>query len=316
MGFDIYVQLKCPACGEVRGNPLAHPGSHTYEPQVFRNLINAVGIERCTRCAASGGMNPADIENLKAIRRAVNRTAYHGGLGLRDSGRCLATIDKLLAVFGVDPDDGHERDPDQSIRMRPVLPDLDPFGEITAAAIDAVLARLEEHGGAPTMRVPVTVPVIDEGDGPPVGSALVSRDRATITMAVDIPPDPDGRRPIEVSVGCVSVGYALRAEAAAPITAPPFEPVPDQRLREIAAGEYGPNRQEGKAAAAELISARNALRYHEAHGRMRTNILNGEEACIGCGKTAVLARHDGGDPPWLCSDCERDRERCVSVGPR
>jgi DNA-binding CsgD family transcriptional regulator len=48
---------------------------------------------------------PNDIENLKAIRRAINKTAYHGGLGLHESGRFLGTMDTLLATFGVGPDE-------------------------------------------------------------------------------------------------------------------------------------------------------------------------------------------------------------------
>ena len=51
----------------------------------------------------------------------------------------------------------------------------------------------------------------------------------------------------------------------APPAQQPFVPVSEHRLREIAAGEYGPNRQEGKAIAAELLSARNAIGYHESH---------------------------------------------------
>jgi hypothetical protein len=80
----------------------------------------------------------------------------------------------------------------------------DPFNQIAASAIDVVLARLAEHGHEPTVRVPV----IGEGDGPPIGSAQVGDGRATITMTVDVPADPGGRRPIEVMVGRVSVGYA------------------------------------------------------------------------------------------------------------
>lgn len=53
----------------------------------------------------------------------------------------------------------------------------------------------------------VRVPVIGEGDGPPIGSAQVGGGRATITMAVDVPADPAGRSPIEVAVGRVSVAY-------------------------------------------------------------------------------------------------------------
>lgn len=45
-----------------------------------------------------------DIERLKEIRRAINKTAYYGGLGLRESGRWLGVMDRLLKSVGVDPD--------------------------------------------------------------------------------------------------------------------------------------------------------------------------------------------------------------------
>lgn len=191
MEFDIYVQLKCPKCGEVRDNPVAAPD---YTGQWVRNLISAVGIGepcercaaarapaylgapphppredlraltlpcpfcgrtdmigiephpescfRCIRCRACGAIGPAgrsldgdpmgdheatahwnrralaaaaapsptDLDNLKLIRRAVNRTAYHGGLGLHESGQMLGTLDRLLAAYGVGPDDGPSLD--------------------------------------------------------------------------------------------------------------------------------------------------------------------------------------------------------------
>lgn len=126
MGFDIYVQLKCPKCGKVRDNPVAAPDyTGTYEPQAFRNLVNAVGIGECGRCAAASRfvLTPADLDNLKAIRMAVNRTAYHGGLGLRESGKMLGTLDRLLAAYGVGPDDQPQGGrPEQSIPERPGWP--------------------------------------------------------------------------------------------------------------------------------------------------------------------------------------------------
>lgn len=90
----------------------------------------------------------------------------------------------------------------------------DPINEIAAAAIDVVLARLAEHSHEPT----VGVPVIGESDGPPIGSAQVGGGRATITMAVDVPADPDGRRPVAVTVGCVSVAYGPAVAAWGPTT--------------------------------------------------------------------------------------------------
>lgn len=240
MGFDIYVQLSCPKCGQVRDNPKAS------EPPGFRNLVNAVGIgEPCERCAgapsplpgvglrairaaalllhedakrwltetddranlraaecrvgklaaaldaevgpstlpvdwpsvgaivervkpgayfgaqgtvvrrqdsprlpwvvrwpdgcetgyaaheirpaaaAAEPLSSADLDNLKLIRRAVNRTAYHGGLGLHESGKMLATLDRVLAAYGVRLDDEPPLDEvkaAQSIPERPTWP--------------------------------------------------------------------------------------------------------------------------------------------------------------------------------------------------
>lgn len=58
---------------------------------------------------------PTDIHNLQTIRRAINRTAYHGGLGLRGSGKALGTMDRLLESFGVGPDDHGVLEPDDPL---------------------------------------------------------------------------------------------------------------------------------------------------------------------------------------------------------
>jgi hypothetical protein len=95
--------------------------------------------------------------------------------------------------------------------------------------IDVAPSRLAGLANAPTARVPV----IGEGDGPPIGSAQVGGGRATITMAVDVPADPAGRSPIEVRVGCVSLGYGPRAAAASAVSPPPAtaEPAPAEAAR-------------------------------------------------------------------------------------
>ena len=70
----------------------------------------------------SVSLSPEDLNRLKQIRRAINKTAYHGGLGLRESGRFLSTMDKLLEALGVSLDDWGVEDPDPgdsvSLRMR------------------------------------------------------------------------------------------------------------------------------------------------------------------------------------------------------
>jgi hypothetical protein len=63
----------------------------------------------------------ADLQNLQHIRSAINRTAYHGGLGLHESGRYLATMDRLLASLGIGPDDHGEVSEEQK-RANPAAP--------------------------------------------------------------------------------------------------------------------------------------------------------------------------------------------------
>jgi hypothetical protein len=62
---------------------------------------------------------PTDIQNLQSIRRAINRTAYHGGLGLRESGKMLGTMDRLLKSFGIGPDDHGVLEPDDPLNDLP-----------------------------------------------------------------------------------------------------------------------------------------------------------------------------------------------------
>ena len=68
--------------------------------------------------------SPTDIQNLQTIRRAINRTAYHGGLGIRESGKMLGTMDRLLASFGIGGDDHGE------------LEDDDPLKDVQAQTVD------------------------------------------------------------------------------------------------------------------------------------------------------------------------------------
>lgn len=60
--------------------------------------------------------SPTDIQNLQTIRRAINRTAYHGGLGLKESGKMLGTMDRLLASLGVGPDEHGELEDDDPLK--------------------------------------------------------------------------------------------------------------------------------------------------------------------------------------------------------
>lgn len=92
--------------GALRWSPIDAAGNVTLTAEGLRDLCNHVYQDGWR----FGNMAPrapvaADLQNLQHIRRAINRTAYHGGLGLRESGRYLATMDRLLASFGVRPDD-------------------------------------------------------------------------------------------------------------------------------------------------------------------------------------------------------------------
>lgn len=135
--------LPCPFCG--RSDLVGiEPHPVGIEPHPESGFL-------CVRCRACGGIGPAgrnpqgdpmadheatahwnrralaasDIANLQLLRRAVNRTAYHGGLGLHESGKMLGTLDRLLATYGVGADDGPSLDEAkaaQSIPERPAWP--------------------------------------------------------------------------------------------------------------------------------------------------------------------------------------------------
>ena len=45
----------------------------------------------------------ADVDKLRALSKAINRTAYHGGLGLEESGKYLGLLDRILAAHGAEP---------------------------------------------------------------------------------------------------------------------------------------------------------------------------------------------------------------------
>lgn len=64
--------------------------------------------------------SPTDIQNLQTIRRAINRTTYRGGLGIKASGKMLGTMDRLLASFGLGPDDHGELEDGDPLKNVPV----------------------------------------------------------------------------------------------------------------------------------------------------------------------------------------------------
>ncbi|MES2170540.1 MAG: hypothetical protein V4479_07440 [Actinomycetota bacterium] len=71
MGFDIFVQLQCPACGEVRDNPAAK-----HDPPVFRNLVNAVGVELCAKHGSAPP--PADPPLYTTLASYLAALETHG----------------------------------------------------------------------------------------------------------------------------------------------------------------------------------------------------------------------------------------------
>ena len=42
----------------------------------------------------------ADLEKLKAISKAINKTAYYGGIGLDESGKYLGLLDRIIVANG------------------------------------------------------------------------------------------------------------------------------------------------------------------------------------------------------------------------
>jgi hypothetical protein len=55
----------------------------------------------CSDIVKAMRLSDADIEKLKALSKAINHTAYHGGLGLEESGKYLGLLDRILAAHGV-----------------------------------------------------------------------------------------------------------------------------------------------------------------------------------------------------------------------
>lgn len=61
---------------------------------------NVTGVCSCSEIVNALRLSAADIEKLKALSKAINRTAYHGGLGLEESGKYLGLLDRILAMHG------------------------------------------------------------------------------------------------------------------------------------------------------------------------------------------------------------------------
>lgn len=48
-------------------------------------------------------LSPADVDLLKQLSKAINRTAYHGGIGLEESGKYLGLLDRIIIANGGTP---------------------------------------------------------------------------------------------------------------------------------------------------------------------------------------------------------------------
>ena len=64
---------------------------------------NVTGVCSCSDIVKSLRLSDADIEKLRALSKAINRTAYHGGLGLEESGKYLGLLDRILVAHGQEP---------------------------------------------------------------------------------------------------------------------------------------------------------------------------------------------------------------------
>ena len=58
------------------------------------------GVCSCSDIVKALRLPDADIEKLKVLSKAINRTAYHGGIGLEESGKYLALLDRIVALHG------------------------------------------------------------------------------------------------------------------------------------------------------------------------------------------------------------------------
>ena len=66
---------------------------------------NITGVCACSDIVKALRLSAVDIDKLKALSKAINRTAYHGGLGLEESGKYLGLLDRILAIHGAEEED-------------------------------------------------------------------------------------------------------------------------------------------------------------------------------------------------------------------
>ena len=67
---------------------------------VLHDAREAASLCSCSDIVKALRLPAADIEKLKDLSKVINRTAYHGGIGLEESGKYLALLDRILALHG------------------------------------------------------------------------------------------------------------------------------------------------------------------------------------------------------------------------
>jgi hypothetical protein len=50
-------------------------------------------------------LSDSDLRLIAKLSKSINRTAYHDGLGLEESGKYLGVLDRILAAHGTSVDD-------------------------------------------------------------------------------------------------------------------------------------------------------------------------------------------------------------------
>jgi hypothetical protein len=61
---------------------------------------DTAGTCSCSDIVRALHLSDADVDKLRALSKAINRTAYYGGLGLEESGKYLGLLDRILAAHG------------------------------------------------------------------------------------------------------------------------------------------------------------------------------------------------------------------------
>lgn len=64
-------------------------------------------------------LSDEDIILLRQLSKAINRTAYHGGLGLKESGKYLGLLDRIAQAQGVNLEDVPYERPADTVEYTP-----------------------------------------------------------------------------------------------------------------------------------------------------------------------------------------------------